>query len=315
VALVNSEMSQLQDPLVTVSMPAFNSERYLAEAIQSILDQTYSNFELLILDDGSTDSTRKIIQSFSDSRIVPILCDHNRGLIEARNDIAKRAKGKYIALMDADDKAMPDRLELQVRYLERGIVDICGGSHLSLFEDSGRLKKSKERYTDSDIRALLTVYCPLSNPCVMAKTEVFNELPYKAENRHAEDYCVWIEAAKSGYRFGNLKETLIIYRVHPGQVSVLKKNEAAHVAKLAKQSYLDFLGIEKIRPVPMSFMDRARFAIRFMILLNQKIHGISFVANSEIYSRFQSRKNFFERLISKIEKYFIGLVVTIYGNS
>ena len=84
-------------PLVTVSMPAFNSERYIGEAIESILAQTYQNFELIIVDDGSTDRTREIIEGFTDPRIIKIYSDRNRGLITTRNRIAQLAKGKYLA--------------------------------------------------------------------------------------------------------------------------------------------------------------------------------------------------------------------------
>jgi len=305
-------MGQIDNCLVTISMPAFNSERYLAEAIQSILDQTHSNFELLILDDGSTDGTRKIIESFSDPRIIPIYCESNRGLISARNEIAQMAKGKYIALMDADDKALPDRIESQLRFLESGKADICGGAHLSFRQDIGRTKKSKERYTDSDIRALLTAYCPISNPCVMARAEVFKKIPYRAANKHAEDYCLWIEAAMAGYLFANLKNELIIYRIHSSQISVLKKTEAENISKLAKSRYLEFLGIDQnLVPSPLSFFDRLRSAIPFMLLLNQKIPGISLSANIEIYSRFQNRQNFFLKPGMRVERLLVSLYVEI----
>ena len=305
-------MGYYENPLVTVSMPAFNSERYLKEAIQSILEQTYTNFELLILDDGSTDGTRKIIESFADPRIIPILFDTNQGLISARNEITQRAKGKYIALMDADDKAFPSRLEAQVRFLESGNADICGGAHISLYQDTGRRKKSKERYTDSDIKALLIAYCPISNPCVMANSEVFKRFPYRASNQHAEDYCLWIEAAMAGYSFANLKEELMIYRIHSSQISVLKKTEAELISKLAKSRYLEFLGFDpKLVPTPLNFLSRLRSAIPFMLKLNQKIKKISLFANAEIYSRFQNRNNFFLRLGMRLERFLVSLYVVI----
>ena len=309
-------MGHYENPLVSVSMPAFNSERYLREAIQSILEQTYTNFELLILDDGSTDGTRKIIKSFSDPRIIPILFETNQGLISARNEIAQRAKGKYIALMDADDKAFPSRLEAQVRFLESGKADICGGALISLYQDTGRRKKSKERYTDSDIKALLTAYCPISNPCVMASAEVFKRFPYRASNQHAEDYCLWIEAAMAGYSFANLKDELILYRIHSSQISVLKKTEAELISKLAKSRYLEFLGFDpKLVPTPLNFFSRLRSAIPFMLQLNQRIKGISLFANAEIYSRFQNRNNFFLKLGMRAERLLVSLFIKLLAKS
>ena len=105
-------------PLVSVLMPAYNSELYIAEAIDSILNQTYTNLELIIFDDGSSDGTRKIIESYSDPRVVKVLSDQNGGVVRARNDIIDRAQGKYIALMDADDIADPARLQKQIQALE-----------------------------------------------------------------------------------------------------------------------------------------------------------------------------------------------------
>ena len=104
-------------PLVSVLMPAFNAEKHIAQAIESILQQTYSHFELLILDDGSTDRTKEIIDQFDDGRIVRIDLTENQGLVRARNQLVAAAKGKYIAFLDADDIALPNRLQLQVSFL------------------------------------------------------------------------------------------------------------------------------------------------------------------------------------------------------
>ena len=101
-------------PLVSVLMPAYNSELYIAQAIDSILDQTHSNLELLIFDDGSSDDTRKVIESYSDLRVIKVLSDQNYGVVRARNELIDRANGKYIALMDADDIAEPTRLQKQL---------------------------------------------------------------------------------------------------------------------------------------------------------------------------------------------------------
>ena len=115
-------------PLVSILMPAYNSERFIGEAIDSILNQSYTNFELIIFDDGSSDGTRKVIESYNDSRIVKVLSDKNYGVVKARNEMIDRAKGKYIALMDADDIADPTRLETQIEVLEAGDCDICGSA-------------------------------------------------------------------------------------------------------------------------------------------------------------------------------------------
>ena len=129
-----------QQPLISVLMPAYNSELYIAEAIESILNQSYQNIELIIFDDGSSDNTRQVIQSFDDPRIVKILSDQNYGVVRARNDMIDRASGQYIALMDADDIADRTRLEKQLRSLEAGESDLCGSAQWVLDESSGKIK-------------------------------------------------------------------------------------------------------------------------------------------------------------------------------
>ena len=168
-----------RSPLVSVLMPAFNADQHIAKAIESILEQTYPHFELLILNDGSTDETQQVIEKFDDERIVKTHLTHNKGLVHARNQLVAAAKGEYIAFLDADDIASPDRLQLQVTFLESGKADICGGAHYSLYDSSGRMKLSKQRYSDADIRALITVCSPLCNPAVMGKAEAFKSHPYQ----------------------------------------------------------------------------------------------------------------------------------------
>ena len=196
-------------PLISVLMPAFNAEAFIAEAIQSILQQSFTDFELIILNDGSTDQTSQIIDSFADQRIHKMDLQHNQGLVNARNQLVAAAKGRYIAFLDADDVAFPDRLQKQFTFLENGVADICGGAHFSLYESTGRRKASKERYCDADIRALLVVYSPLCNPAVMGRADIFKKYPYQTGQDPVEDYSLWQTLALAGYRFANLRDTLI----------------------------------------------------------------------------------------------------------
>lgn len=301
-------------PLVTVSMPAFNAEQYIGEAIESILNQTYKNFELIIVDDGSTDGTRKIIERYSDPRIIKIFSDVNRSLITTRNHIVSIAKGKYLAFLDADDKALPNRLELQVEFLESGLADLCGADHLTLNQSTGILKQSKQRHTDSDIRALLTICSPLCNPAVMGKTEIFRLLPYKTTYLHAEDYCLWTEIALAGYRFANIKKNLIIYRLHSTQTSVNHFQAARAVFSNAQESYLRRIQIPvDCLPRPMNFSHRISTGLNFMKLINQKIPNISIGANCELYARFQFRGNGLLTPFTRLERLLIATYAAILG--
>lgn len=299
-------------PLVTVSMPVFNSERYIAEAIESVLAQTYKNFELIIFDDGSTDRTREIIDRYADERIVKIYSDHNQGLISARNNIAQVARGKYLALLDADDRALPERFAIQVNYLEKNDVDICGADHWTLNQDGGQIKPSKQRHSDSDIHALLTICSPLCNPAIMGRAEIFKQFPYKKSYLHAEDYCLWTEIALAGYTFANIKKKLIVYRLHSTQTSV-NHLEAARDAFFQSQSrYITQLGIQ-FHPKAMPFLERIRVAINFMSQINHIISNISIGANCELYARFQFRGNGLLTPFTRLERLIVSTIFSLKG--
>jgi glycosyltransferase involved in cell wall biosynthesis len=308
--------SQNKLPLVSVSMPVFNSERYIAEAIESILSQTYTNFELIIVDDGSSDRTREIIDRFTDPRIIKIYSDQNRGLITTRNLIAERAKGKYLALLDADDRAMPERLQSQVEFLESNAADICGADHWTLNQVNGEVRRSKQRYSDADIRALLAVCSPLCNPAIMGRLEIFQQFPYKESYRHAEDYCLWIEIALAGYRFANLQKKLIVYRLHSAQTSVNYLQFARNVFCQAQGRYLEAIGIPQISfPKALPFLQRLRHGIDFMRRINKYIPNISIAANYELYARFQFRGNGVLTPFTRLERLFIATYFSFVGKS
>ena len=301
-------------PLVSVSMPVYNAERYIAEAINSILSQTYQNFELIIVDDGSTDRTREIVESFDDPRIIKVYSDRNRGLITTRNRIAQIARGKYLALLDADDCAFPDRLALQVQFLESNNADLCGADHWTLNQVTGQLKASKQRHSNSDIHALLSVCSPVCNPAMMGRLEVFRKFPYKASYLHAEDYCLWTEIALAGYRFVNLKKKLITYRLHSTQTSVNHLQAARNVFSAAQANYLKGLGIPlKCLPRALPFYKRLNYGVKFLLLINQRIPHISIYANQELYARFQFRGNGIWTPFTRLERLLVATISSLVG--
>jgi glycosyltransferase involved in cell wall biosynthesis len=299
-------------PLITVSMPAYNSERYIAEAIESVLSQTYKNFELVIFDDGSTDRTREIIDRYTDDRIVRLYSDKNQGLIAARNNIAQVARGKYLALLDADDRALPERFAIQVNYLETHDVDICGADHWTLNQDGGEIKPSKQRHTNADIRALLTICSPLCNPAIMGKVEIFKKFPYLKSYLHAEDYCLWTEISLAGYRFGNIKRKLIVYRLHSTQTSVNYLEVAKNAFYQSQSRYIKQLGIQ-FHPRAMPFTERLKMAIGFMREINQIIPNISIGANCELYARFQFRGNGVLTPFTRLERILVATAYSLFG--
>jgi len=304
----------MRKPVVSVLMPAFNAEEYISAAIESILQQSFSNFELIILNDGSSDRTSQIIDEFTDNRIRKIDNPRNQGLVKARNQLVSAAKGSYIAFLDSDDIALPNRLQAQVDFLDRNQADICGGAYEAFYEASKKTKSSKERYSDADIRALITIYSPLCNPAIMGRAVIFKKHPYQEGKDYAEDYSLWAELALAGYRFGNLKERLITYRIHARQTSQVQNAKTSAIFEKSREQYLLGLGIPSIfTPRHMNFAERLRYAIPFLVQLNQIIYGISVGANYEIYARFQYRGNGILTPFIRLERLLISIIASIIG--
>lgn len=294
-------------------MPAYNSELYISEAIESILNQTHRNIELIIFDDGSTDGTREVIQKYQDPRIVRIFSDANHGVVRARNEMIDRATGQYIALMDADDIADRTRLEKQLRSLEAGECDLCGSAQWVLDEASGKIKKSKDKFTDSDLRALLAVYCGLCNSAMMGKAEIFKHFKYDTTILTSEDYYLWVQMAAAGYRFLNLKERLITYRRYPAQTSSVHLDKFRVTTAEVQKKYLSLLGIsEDFYPRHMPFVRRLSCGIGLLRDLNIRFKSISLKANSEIYARFQYRRNGICTPFTRLERLVVAICATYW---
>jgi len=301
-------------PLVSVLMPAFNAQKYLREAVDSILNQTYSNFELLILNDGSSDQTQVILDSFSDPRIKLLQHEKNQGLVCTRNDLVAAARGKYIALLDSDDIALPERLEKQVEFLEEGAAEIIGADHFTLNELNGKLKKSKQRHSNADIHAMMSVCSPLCNPAVMGIASLFQSHPYQSGTDIVEDYSLWQKLALEGVRFANIKVPLIYYRMHPNQSSQSKIQRNQQIFQAQQRQYLIGLGLDpNLTPQVTAWPARLKIAPLFLCQLNKKIRGISLAANYQIYARFQTRKNGLLTPFTRIERLACAIFATALG--
>ena len=205
---------------VTVIVPIYNADLFLKQSIESILAQTYSDFELLAINDGSTDTSGKTLESFSDERLKIINNDRNLGLIYTLNRGIKEAKGKYIARMDADDIANPERLALQVSFLEKhSEVALLGGGADLIDENGTSFMPMSPPCLHKEIIEKIFLGSCFIHPSVMFRTNVVRKLGgYRAEALHAEDYDLWLRIIQY-HEVANLAEKLIQYRVHPGQVS------------------------------------------------------------------------------------------------
>jgi glycosyltransferase involved in cell wall biosynthesis len=203
-------------PLISVVLPVYNVAPYIKESINSILNQTIQDFEVIIIDDCSTDKTIEVANSFNDSRIKIITKEKNKGLIDSLNIGFKAAKGKYIARMDGDDISDLKRFEKQLFVLENNPeIKVCG-CWLQAFGKDNKLIKHKEHH--EQILVNMMVHCSMSLGAVMldrvwAEGECFDE-----NKKHVEDYDFWSRVIWKGKLY-NIQEVLYHYRIHENQVS------------------------------------------------------------------------------------------------
>lgn len=213
-------------PLVSVILPVYNGEKYLGETIQSILDQTYTNFEFIILNDCSTDDSEKIIMSFNDVRIRYYKNESNLKLIQTLNKGIALSKGKYLVRIDADDIAHLNRIEIQVDFLEKNPDYIVVGSNVQLIKNNQLVEEFIEYFEhDVDIKFAMTLYCPFIHPSVILRKAVLVEcqITFDSSYIHAEDYALWIKLSKYG-KFHNINQVLLKYRIHDDQISSMFKD-------------------------------------------------------------------------------------------
>ena len=209
------------NPLVSVLMPVYNGEQFLHEAIESILQQTYLNFELLIINDGSTDSSERIILSYPDTRIKYVKNESNIKLIATLNKGFALAQGKYIVRMDADDYSVKERLQKQVAFMEANPeVTLAGSWFETIGDEPSRVVKYESDVTFIRFKMLYqTQFC---HPSVILRKSVTDQMPvlFDRDYIHAEDYELFSRIAYA-FRVSNLPEVLLKYRTHSGNVSVL----------------------------------------------------------------------------------------------
>lgn len=204
--------------LISVILPVFNGEQYIQAAVESILRQTWTTFELIVIDDGSTDGTLNQLKTIQakDPRIV-LVSRENRGLIATLNEGIDRASGDWIARMDADDVALPTRFEKQMRLLEKTGADICG----TWVQYTGTADRRVLAHPGSPnaVNVALLFGSPLAHPSVIMRREIASRLRYEPGWEACEDYDLWERAARSGAKIVNVQEVLLEYRLHANQVS------------------------------------------------------------------------------------------------
>ncbi|MDV5102915.1 glycosyltransferase family 2 protein [Clostridium perfringens] len=240
----------MENILVSVIMSVYNGEKYLNEAIESILNQTYKNIEFIIIDDGSTDGSSDIIRNYLiDNRIKFLKNVTNKGLIYSLNRGIEESNGKYIVRMDCDDVSHLDRIEKQVNYMEKNSDIVMSGSDVNfIFEGIPFLKKKVSSQYDYEKIKVSTMFdSTFSHPTVIIKRDylIKNNLRYEEDYKNAEDYGLWTNIVPYA-NVSNLKEILLNYRIV--KTSVTRKsnkdmNSRREVFKKIYKNYFENLGI------------------------------------------------------------------------
>ncbi|WP_310492783.1 glycosyltransferase family 2 protein [Dechloromonas sp.] len=246
------------EPLISVVLPVYNGEQYLPAALDSILAQTLRDFEIIAIDDGSTDGTLAILRDYErkDSRI-RVVTRGNMNLPNTLNEGVDLARGTWIARMDHDDVAMPHRFERQIAWLMHTGADIAG-SWIRPF-GSGDRRIVKHATTDDAIKVEMLFGSPFAHPTVMMRTELVRLLRYDPAWHGAEDYDLWERAVTAGWSMSNVPEVLLNYRMHPEQISTSTRSGQQRLTyKIQHRYFKSMCGLWSLTPEMGSEIIRVR---------------------------------------------------------
>jgi len=224
-------------------MPVYNGEAYLSEAIDSILNQSHSSFELVIVDDGSTDRSLELIEEFNDPRIKTLKIDH-QGLAKALNIGLKQCQYQYVARMDSDDYSYPDRLKKQAIFLDAnpsvGVVS-CKVEFQTDIENASGYKRyvdwTNELLIESEIYSKRFVESPIVHPSVMFRKKILNEFGDYDVGHLPEDYELWLRLMSNDVSFAKLNETLLLWHDRYDRLSRVHENYSEEAFYQVKAKY------------------------------------------------------------------------------
>ncbi len=238
---------------ISVVMPAYNAEQYISEAIESILHQSFKDFEFIIINDASTDNTWGIIQKYAknDNRIIPLKNEKNLNQAQSRNIGIREAKGEYCAFMDADDISVQDRFQKQFDYMEKNPeVGILGGT-MELRDINNRIiGKRKYNLSDAQIRKRIFWYSPFCHPAIMVRKSILRKIGgYDEKWTPAEDYEIYFRIGKYA-KFANLDDVLLKYKIIPKSLTTGSTNKMYFMTRAIRKCYANDY------PYKMNWLDR-----------------------------------------------------------
>lgn len=247
-------------PIISVVLPVYNGAITIKVAVESILGQTYDNFELIVINDGSTDKTSEILASLNDKRL-KVLNQKNHGLAASLNRGIQQSKGKYIARIDADDIALPERLQKQVNFMEANPSVVVMGTAARLIYSNGTQRVRYRPLDTTSIRKNIIKICPFTHSSVMIRKDVFNKVGLYdvakdgAKETLVEDYDLWVRILAAGCEMANTAEVLMICHRKPGSVmrgrsfwkrlkqQILSRKNAIKTLNLPFASYLNLIPV------------------------------------------------------------------------
>ena len=234
----------VSNPLVSVVIAVYNSENYIARSIESILNQTYKNIELIIVDDSSSDNTHDILEKYKDYESITIVFNqYNLGIAKSRNIGGKIAKGKYIAVQDADDVSLVTRIENQVEFLEtRKDVVVLGTKRINI---KNNVKNSGHYYDENKINNIVYLSNPIAHTSAMIRKDIYDKVNgYNETYETTVDYELYIRLIEYG-KIAMLKEELVEYYIHNNSISAKKRFTQCLNSAKVKYKNIDKIGLYK----------------------------------------------------------------------
>lgn len=233
---------------ISVIMSCYNiNVGMFKTAVHSILQQTFRDFELIIVNDGMSDEKEELLGMFSDSRVKWIINERNKGLAYSLNRAIRAAEGKYIVRMDTDDIALKNRLRMQYEYMEnRPTCTVCATRYL--FLQDGKVSKGDDFFGKGIeiVNASLFMNCYVQHPTVMIRRDflIKHNVFYNEKLYRGQDYALWADIVLHGGSIDIIKDVLLIYRIHKGQASVVHRQEQREVQKMVREKFLNALGVQ-----------------------------------------------------------------------
>ena len=295
-------------PKISVLMPVYNGDQFLDKSIKSVLNQTFKNFEYIIINDGSTDGSLKIIESYRDSRIKIINYSKNRGITFALNNGLNVAKGDYIARQDQDDISYPDRFMLQIEYLENNDVDLIDTNFIFIDENDNYLQDYEKRNFSPDETLSHLFFYEMVHASIMCKRSLFTKYNIQYRKRPTEDYDLFIRLAKAGMRAGRLDKKLIKQRKHSNSMCGSDWDNIKKDIDIMRNQFVRDLGIEPTdyeKKLHIAFVEQNlstlnQFQFREVLYWANKIIRANLI--NEIYSSTYLKEQLYIRLIRLIKR-------------